>query len=50
MYLQTGNSKQLIGAQVDQEVFKEMVSEKLPNLAQHFGKRQIMCIATVVVC
>jgi len=28
-------SKQLIGAQIDQEVFKELVSEKLPNLSLH---------------
>ena len=31
-------TKQLIGAQVDQAVFKELVSEKLPNLAEHLGK------------
>ena len=31
-------SKQLIGAQVDQEVFKEMVCEKLPSLAIHLGE------------
>merc|ERR1719192_726744 len=28
-------TKQLIGAQVDQAVFKELVTEKLPNLAEH---------------
>ena len=31
-------TKQLIGAQVDQAVFKELVTEKLPNLAEHLGK------------
>ena len=31
-------SKQLIGAQIDQEVFKELVSEKLPNLSLHLGE------------
>ena len=30
-------TKQLIGAQVDQAVFKELVMEKLPNLAEHLG-------------
>ena len=30
-------TKQLIGAQVDQAVFKELVTEKLPNLAEHLG-------------
>ena len=30
-------TKQLIGAQVDQAVFKELVTEKLPNLADHLG-------------
>ena len=28
-------TKQLLGAQVDQAVFKELVSEKLPTLAEH---------------
>merc|ERR1719516_105444 len=28
-------TKQLVGAQVDQEVFNELVCEKLPNLAIH---------------
>ena len=34
-------SKQLIGAQIDQEVFKELVCEKLPSLSIHFGRKLI---------
>lgn len=34
-------TKQLIGAQVDQAVFKELVTEKLPNLAEHLGNFHI---------
>lgn len=33
--------KQLIGAQVDQEVLKELLSEKLPKLHQHFDKHTV---------
>jgi len=33
--------KQLIGAQVDQEVLKEMLSEKLPKLSQHFTTHSV---------
>ena len=39
-------SKQLVGAQVDQEVFKELICEKLPNLAIHLGKNQETCSGT----
>jgi len=33
--------KQLIGAQVDQEVLKELLAEKLPKLQQHFTKHGV---------
>ena len=32
---------QLIGAQVDQEVLKEMLSEKLPKLSAHFNSHGV---------
>jgi len=34
-------SKQLIGVQVDQEVFKELICEKLPNLAIHLESHRV---------
>ena len=30
-------AKQLVGAQIDQAVFKELVAEKLPVLSEHFN-------------
>ena len=41
IFFYRSRDSQLIGAQVDQEVLKEMLSEKLPKLSAHFNSHGV---------